>query len=115
MKKIVLIAMLIPFAAIAGESEYKAEYKLVVKDQQFQPVEITMLPGIKIKLEIENQDDTPFEFESADISREAIVSGHSKTSIYIGPLEPGSYRFLNDFNHHIEGTIVVKSTPAKGK
>lgn len=55
------------------------------------------------------------EFESTDMSREVIVPAHAQTTIFIGPLDPGSYRFLNDFNHQMEGTVVVKLDPNKGE
>ncbi len=109
MNKILLITLLIPFPASAAETEYT----LIIKDQQFKPNQITILTGEKIKLEIDNQDNEPVEFESAEISREVLVAGHGKTSIFVGPLDPGSYRFLNDFNHHMEGTIVVRPKPVK--
>lgn len=110
MKRLMCIVLLMPLIAIASDTEYS----LAIKDQHFQPTEISIPPGKKIKLDISNQDDTPVEFESADMSREVIVPAHSKVTIFIGPLDPGSYRFLNDFNHQMEGTVVVKAAPNKG-
>ena len=34
--------------------------------------------------------------------------GMAKSTIFIGPLDPGSYQFFNDFNHDMQGTIVAK-------
>lgn len=111
MKRILFITLLLPFSANAIDTEYT----LVIKDQHFQPAELSVPSGKKIRLEISNQDDTPMEFESTDMSREVIVPAHGKTTIFIGPLDPGSYRFLNDFNHQMEGTVVVKLDPNKGE
>jgi len=110
MKQLFFITLLLPFSAVAIDNEYM----LVIKDQHFQPTELNIPSGKKVKLEISNQNDTPAEFESADMSREVIVPAHSKATIYLGPLEPGSYRFLNDFNHQMEGAVVVKAVPNKG-
>ena len=109
MKRFLLPTLLIPFAAFAAEGEYT----ITIKEQQFKPAGITIPTGAKVKLTIDNQDEVPVEFESAEISREAIVPPHKKATIFIGPLEQGSYRFLNDFNHHMEGTILVKPVAAK--
>jgi hypothetical protein len=107
LKHLLLVALLLPIAAHADE------YRLTIRDHKFQPAELAIPSGTRIKLKVENQDGIPVEFESTDLSREVIVSGKGQVTIYIGPLSQGSYRYFNDFNRDIQGVIVAK--PAVGK
>ncbi len=86
---------------------------LAIHNQQFDPNKLIIPSGVKMKVVVRNQDGMPAEFESYDLSREVVVPGHGEVTIYIGPLEPGTYQFFNDFNHEMQGTIVAK--PAVNK
>ena len=76
----------------------KNVYTITIKDHIFTPDEIRVPAGEKIKLIVDNQDPTPEEFESDDFRREKIIAGHSKATIFVGPLEPGKYHFFGEFN-----------------
>ena len=89
-----LVSLLFPSVALAADNEFT----LVIKDHQFQPTEITVPSGKKIMLRIENQDATPEEFESHVLNREKVIAGNGKATLYIGPLEPGRYKFFGEFN-----------------
>ena len=105
MKRLMLISLLLPLAAYAAD----ASYILTIKDHRFQPDEITVPSGKKIKLLVENQDATPEEFESAELNREKVIPGKSAATIYIGPLDPGRYPFFGEFNKDsAKGVIVAK-------
>ena len=92
MKKLLLIALLLPLSAVAED------YKLVIKDHRFQPAEFTIPAGQKIKLLVENQDSTPEEFDSHDLNREKMIAGNSSAIIFIGPLTAGRYTFIGEFH-----------------
>lgn len=80
---------------------------LAIHDRQFEPKQLFLPSGIKFKFVIRNLDGVPAEFESSDLSREVIVPGHGEVTIYVGPLDPGNYQFINDFNREMQGTIVA--------
>lgn len=86
---------------------------LSIHDSQFEPKQLAIPSGVKLKLLVRNLDALPAEFESTDLSREVIVPGHGEATIYIGPLDPGKYQFFNDFNHDMQGTITA-APAAKG-
>ena len=92
MKKLLLMALLLPLSAVAED------YKLVIKDHHFQPTEFTIPVGQKIKLLVENQDSTPEEFDSHDLNREKMIAGNSSATIFIGPLTAGRYTFIGEFH-----------------
>jgi hypothetical protein len=98
-------SLLICFAAQAADDEYK----LVIKDHRFQPAEITIPSGKKVRLLVENQDATPEEFESHELNREKVVSGHGSITVFVGPLDPGRYPFFGEFNPATaQGAIIAK-------
>jgi len=100
---LLLVSMLLPGVALAAD----ADFTLMIKDHQFQPTEITVPSGKKIKLRIENQDATPEEFESYVLNREKVIAGHGKATIYIGPLDAGRYPFFGEFNKSTAQGVIV--------
>ena len=86
---------------------------LAIKNQGFAPQEISVPAGTKLLFLISNQDDLPAEFESYDLSREVVVPAHGQVKVYIGPLDPGRYRFFNDFHQSSEGWVVVAADGAR--
>lgn len=84
-------------------------YTIVIKNHKFNPAEIVVPAGEKIKLIIDNQDPTPEEFESHDMNREKIIGGNKKAKIFVGPLKPGKYHFFGEFNMDTaNGYIIAK-------
>lgn len=105
MKKLLLLTLLLPLNVLAVESDYV----LVIKDHQFQPAELSVPAGKKIKIVIENRDATPEEFESHSLNREKLIAANGSVSIYIGPLTVGRYPFYGEFNEATaQGVIVAK-------
>jgi len=80
---------------------------LVIKDHRFQPAEIRVPAGKKIKLAIDNQDATAEEFESHELNREKVIPANSKASIFIGPLAPGKYPFYGEFHEKTAQGVVI--------
>ncbi|WP_237057280.1 cupredoxin domain-containing protein [Microbulbifer sediminum] len=85
------------------------EFKITIKDHKFEPAQLTVPAGQKVKLLVVNQDPTPEEFESYDLYREKIVAGNSKVVIFLDPMEPGEYSYFGEFNPATaQGTIVAQ-------
>jgi hypothetical protein len=105
----VVLPAALAFSLALPASAELAEFRLVIKDHRFQPHELVIPAGQKIKLIVENQDPTPEEFESHPLNREKIIPGNSKATIYLGPLTSGTYPFFGEFNPKTAtGHIIVK-------
>ena len=103
MKYLLILSLLMPLAAHASD------YVLTIKDHQFQPAEIAVPAGQKIRLRIENHDVTPEEFESKVLNREKVIVGRGSATLHIGPLEPGRYPFVGEFHEQTaQGIIIVE-------
>ena len=96
-------SLLIASGAVAAEPEVT----LVIKKHRFEPAEVKVKAGERIKLIVHNQDATPEEFESHTLNREKVVPGGQKATIYIGPLKPGRYGFFGEYNEKTAQGVVV--------
>ena len=71
---------------------------LTLKDHQFAPSELRVPAGERFRIEVENKDATPAEFESSDLRVEKIVVPGGKIAVMVGPLKPGIYKFFDDYH-----------------
>jgi plastocyanin len=85
------------------------EFRIAIQDHKFEPAEVVVPAGKKLKLVIENRDSTPEEFESHALSREKVIAGKSTATIVIGPLKAGRYPFVGEYHEKTaQGVIVVR-------
>jgi heme/copper-type cytochrome/quinol oxidase subunit 2 len=71
---------------------------LQIKNHLFVPKEITLPTNTRVKVEVQNMDDTPAEFESSDMKVEKIVVPGGKITVNLGPLKPGTYKFFDEYH-----------------
>lgn len=83
-------------------------FSIVLKNNQFVPSEVQIPPGVKVKLLVRNDNSTASEFESTQFHREKIVPPGQEIAVFVGPLDPGSYEFFDDFHPETRGHLVVK-------
>jgi plastocyanin len=97
------------FLSIIVHAADVSQFAIVIKNHHFDPPELKVPAGQKIKLVIDNQDPTPEEFDSHDLRREKIVPGHGKAIIWVGPLEAGTYRFVGEYHEDTaKGKLIVE-------
>jgi RPA family protein len=81
---------------------------ITLKDHQFSPSEVPVPAGVKVKLLVKNQQQVNAEFESNSLHREKIVNPGGEITVYVGPLDPGSYEFFDDFHSDTRGHLIAK-------
>lgn len=93
---------------LAADPLLSAEPAYVIKiiQHQFVPAELHIPSGIKVRIVIDNQEDTAEEFDSHSLNREKHVPAKTQATIFIGPLAPGRYIY--------EGESEVAGGPALG-
>ncbi len=101
-----MVAATLVHAVVAAEMP---EFTLVIKNHVYQPSELKIPAGTKVKLHITNEDATPEEFESTDFNRESVVLPNHSIVVFIGPLHTGTYGFFGDFHRATaQGRLIVE-------
>jgi hypothetical protein len=83
------------------------EFSLVIREHRFEPSELKVPAGKKVKLIVDNQDASAEEFESHALNREKVIPGKSKATIFIGPLKQGRYPFVGEFNEKTAKGVII--------
>ena len=103
-----VIALGLGLAAVsASVKAQEIEKTLVIKNHQFEPAELKVPANQKIKLIVHNQDNGAEEFESKTLKREKVIAAGTKATITIGPLKPGKYEFMGEFNPATAKGVVI--------
>ena len=85
------------------------DYQLTIKDHRFEPSSLTVPAGKRVKLIIRNLDATAEEFDSDELHSEKVIAGGGRGIVYVGPLAPGTYRFMGEYRAATaKGQIVAK-------
>jgi hypothetical protein len=93
-----LVGLLGTLAAGGSFAQSLDVITLILKDHRFAPNEVTVAAGARFRIEVQNQDSTPAEFESSDLHIEKVIVPGGKISVMAGPLKPGTYKFFDDYN-----------------
>jgi hypothetical protein len=101
--KALMLLLSLSGPALAADTEFTIQ----LREHRFTPSEVKVPAGVKVKLVIDNQDATPEEFDSFALNREKIVFPNSKGIVFIGPLKPGRYEFVGEFNRQSATGVVI--------
>lgn len=100
------LAVFVTASSLAAELRV---YDLAVKAGRFYPEMVEVPAGQKFKLRVKNEGPGVEEFESSDLNREQVVASGATLEIFLGPLEPGRYKFFGDFHRATaNGQIIAK-------
>lgn len=107
MRRVAAAAVVVALAAAPALADLQS-FPIALKDHQFVPNELQVPAGAKVKLLVRNDGNTPSEFESSQLHREKIVAPGQQIEVFVGPLDPGSYEFFDDFHPQTRGHLIVK-------
>jgi heme/copper-type cytochrome/quinol oxidase subunit 2 len=83
-------------------------FSISIRDNAFEPSELSVPAGQKIELHITNERAAASEFESFELRREKVVTPGQQITVYVGPLRPGTYEFFDDFNPQTRGHLIAR-------
>ena len=95
------------YLAVCPAHAADLELSMAIKNHAFEPSVLKVPANQRIKLTVQNLDTTPEEFESHALNREKVIPGGAKAVIYLGPLKPGRYEFIGEFNPTTAKGVVV--------
>ena len=107
MRRLLLAALLLaPLAATPARAD-DPSFTLTIRNHVFDPARIEVPANAKFRLLVKNMDSTPEEFESKDLRREKVIAGGAEAVILLGPLKPGTYRFVGEYNEATAKGVLV--------
>jgi heme/copper-type cytochrome/quinol oxidase subunit 2 len=95
---VVALATVACVVAIKGATAEEQSFSLTLKNHHFSPEELTIPANKRVRLVIRNDDSTPAEFESDDFRAEKVLPPDHEATFLIGPLEPGAYKFHDEYH-----------------
>ena len=84
-----------------------ANFEIVAQDGQWQPAQLTVPAGVKLRIALRNNGKLPVEFESLPLRLEKVVRPDSAATVTLLPLLPGSYRITDDLQPGTEPLTVI--------
>jgi hypothetical protein len=102
-------ALLLTSAAVLPDRTEAQEpaITIVIRNHKFEPAEVRVPANKRVTITVLNDDPTPEEFESAPLKVEKVIPGKSKATVRIGPLAPGRYPFIGEFNEATAKGVVI--------
>lgn len=82
-------------------------FSIVIKDGRILPARLEVPAGRKIKLTIRNEGPGPSEFENLSLRVEKVLAPGASSFVVIHPLQPGSYRFIDEFHPSSSRMLIV--------
>ena len=102
------LAVSLAGVATAAQAEDVPTFKLEMNDGKFNPARIEVPAGKRIKIEVRNTGKGAAEFESVQLRKEKVLAPGAESFVVIAPLDPGEYKFFDDFHQQAQGVIVAK-------
>ncbi|SAL75311.1 Iron uptake system component EfeO precursor [Caballeronia arvi] len=101
------VAALASVAGLAQAADLPT-FKLEMNDGKLNPARIEVPAGQRIKIEVHNIGKGAAEFESVQLRKEKVLAPGADSFVVIAPLDPGEYKFFDDFHQSAQGVIVAK-------
>ena len=91
-------------ALAADEPTFTIEFK----DGTVTPARVEVPAKTRFRLQLKNSGKTTAEFESDELKKEKVLAPGSTSSLIIRTLDPGEYKFYDDFHQEARGVLVAK-------
>ena len=97
------------FMTAPAQADYvDDDFEIDVNNQGFENPRLEVPANTRIKLEVDNESDAVVEFYIPAIDLEIAVPAQTEREFYVDGFAPGEYRFENELNSSMHGTLVAK-------
>ena len=97
------------FRLTAAMADDLPTYKLLMKEGRFFPETVEVAANTRFRLEVTNEGPGAAEFESLEWRKELVLAPGVTRRLVFFPMQPGSYKFFDDFHPTTgQGRIVAK-------
>jgi hypothetical protein len=104
---VLLVAALFTFCATKGRAEEMPVFSIEFKDGVITPLRLEVPARRAFKIELHNTGNSPAEFESVELHREKVLAPQSTSFIVFRTLDPGEYKFFDDFHPDAPQAVLV--------
>lgn len=102
-----LLAAALALPAAAAPAQDMPVFAIEFKDGVITPLRLEVPANRAFKIELHNTGDTPAEFESIELHREKVLAPQSTSFIVFRTLDPGEYKFFDDFHPDAPQAVLV--------
>jgi Cupredoxin-like domain len=103
--------VLCPMSVAALAEDYPV-FLIEFRDGAISPPVVEVPAGTRFKLELRNTGLSPVEFESLELRKEKVLGPGVTSFIVIRSLDPGEYRFFDDFHLDMPPATLLAREPA---
>lgn len=111
LKAIAAGAALLSMSVAAGAEDHPV-FVIEFRDGVISPPAIEVPAGTRFKLELRNTGLSPVEFDSLELRKEKVLGPGVTSFIVIRSLDPGEYRFFDDFHLDMPPATLIAREPA---
>jgi hypothetical protein len=101
---------LVALAGILGSSARAADeptFAIEFEDGKMTPLRLDVPANTRFKISLTNKGKTPAEFESNELRLEKVLAAGSASTLVIRTLDPGEYKFFDDFHPDAPQAVLV--------
>jgi hypothetical protein len=102
----VLIGLL-PCQAPAALAADEPVFEIEMKDGVITPSRLEVPAKTRFKIIVKNTGQIPAEFESTELRKEVVVPPGGEAPLIIRTLDPGEYKFFDDFQPSAPPAVLV--------
>jgi Cupredoxin-like domain len=104
---VLIAAAVLALGATEGRAQDMPVFSIEFKDGVITPLRTEVPARRAFKIELHNTGTTPAEFESIELHREKVLAPQSTTFIVFRTLDPGEYKFFDDFHPDAPQAVLV--------
>lgn len=88
-------------------AEEEPVFRIEFRDGVVTPLRLEVPAKRRIRLELHNLGTTPAEFESRELRKEKVIAPGARSILVIRRLDPGEYRFFDDFHPDAPAAVLL--------
>ncbi|MGO8954485.1 MAG: cupredoxin domain-containing protein [Rhodomicrobium sp.] len=100
-------ALCVCFAAPPARAADEPVFEIEMKDGVIIPSRLEVPAKTRFKILVKNTGKIPAEFESAELRKEVVVPAGRTATMIIRTLDPGEYKFFDDFQPGAPAAVLI--------
>jgi len=102
-----LAALYIIFSVTTPLAADEPAFEIELKDGVVTPLQLEVPAKSRFKLVLKNRGQGPAEFESLELHKEVVVAPGATATLVIRTLDPGEYKFFDDFQPGAPAAVLI--------